>query len=394
MRFGIAVLLFGALCACQQHAAPAAKSGAAAQTASAAAARRPAGALPQNREVDDTARFLAGMPGKPGSPFAELENDPAWQEHRQLMDDAWDKADKSIFQGLREFQTTELSEPRVEQATVFYPFSGPDTITPTLSFPHNPVYLLVALEPAGTFPTHEKIAHKHLDEYLGSLRSTMASDLGKSFFVTREMDRQFRGQVTDGLLIPILHSLARTGHTILGFRYVRVNEEGKVEERPLHVDAKHANKGLQIEFLTDADQSFHTMYYFSLNLSDARLQGNKGFLQYMDGVRNATTLLKATSYMTHHKEFSTIRDLVLRHSATILQDDSGIPYNRFTSGEWKVQLYGDYIKPYGSFGWLEQPDLRKAYQAGTARPLSMHIGYGFQKITSNLLLAKRIAPTP
>jgi len=42
----------------------------------------------------------------------------------------------------------------------------------------------------------------------------MASVLGRSFFVTRDMDRQFRGQVTDGLLIPILQILVATGHTV------------------------------------------------------------------------------------------------------------------------------------------------------------------------------------
>lgn len=388
MRLGFTIVFLLALCGCQRAASPAAPSGA--QAASPA----PASEVQPNREVNDTARFLAGMTGLPGSAYTDLESDPAWQEHRRLLDDAWSQADKNIFQGLREFQASELNQPRVAQSLVFYPFAGPDALTVTLCFPRNSRYLLVALEPAGTLPTLQQIRKKPLEEYLGGLRSTMASDLGKSFFVTREMDRQFRGQVTDGLLVPILHILVRTGQTILGFRYVRINEEGQVEERPLHVDATYANKGLQIEYRTDADQSLHTLYYFSLNLADNRVRGNAGFLRYAGAIQGATTLLKATSYMTHHKDFSIIRDLVLAHSATILQDDSGIPFRLFTPDTWKVQLYGDYNKPYGSFSWLEQPDLRKAYQAGGARPLSMHIGYGFQKITSNLLLATRATPAP
>jgi len=55
-----------------------------------------------------------------------------------------------------------------------------------------------------------------------------------------------------------------------------------------------------------------------------------------------------------------------------------------------VQLYGDYIKPYGSFSWLEQPDLREAYKTAGAKPLPMHVGYGYRRITSNLLLATRL----
>ena len=72
-----------------------------------------------------------------------------------------------------------------------------------------------------------------------------------------------------------------------------------------------------------------------------------------------------------------------------MQDDSGIPYRYFDNASWNVQLYGQYQRPYGSFRWLEQPTLRKAYESGNAKPLSLRIGYGYSKIASNLLLAKR-----
>jgi hypothetical protein len=210
------------------------------------------------------------------------------------------------------------------------------------------------------------------------------------------MDRQFRGQVTDGLLVPILQLLVRTGHTILGFRYVRVDERGQVVERPggVPVQAQFANKGLDLEFRTDSDQSIHRLYYFTVNLSNPRLSKNHGVLEYISHIQGATSLLKATSYMTHHPEFSMIRDLILAHSSAVLEDDSGVPFHCFAANTWKLQLYGDYYRPYGSFKWLEQADLRKAYQAGGAKPLSMHMGYGFRRITSNLLLAKRLDATP
>jgi hypothetical protein len=84
---------------------------------------------------------------------------------------------------------------------------------------------------------------------------------------------------------------------------------------------------------------------------------------------------------------------VLKQSAAIFQDDSGIPYHLFAPEQWKVQLYGEYTKPYGSFAWLEQPDLRKAYLKETVKPLTLRLGYGFGKVTSNLLLAKRVNET-
>ena len=70
-------------------------------------------------------------------------------------------------------------------------------------------------------PERRQLARKDLERYLEEVRATLASELGRSFFITREMDRQFRGQVTDGLFLPILELLVRSRHTLLGFRYVR-----------------------------------------------------------------------------------------------------------------------------------------------------------------------------
>jgi hypothetical protein len=361
-----------------------------------ASTKSPSDVVPRQRDADDAARFLAGMPGNAGSPFAELENEAAWKEHRRLMDAAWQKADADIVQGLRDFQKKELGGGLIESAPVFYPFGGPDALAVTLFFPRNPAYVLVSLEPSGTLPTVAKMRKKPLESYLGATRATVGSELGRSFFITREMDRELRGQVADGVLSPILHLLVRTNHTILGYRYVRVNEEGQMVERPagVAVAGDHPNKGVEVEFRSDADQSIHKLYYFTVNLSDQRLRGNEGFLKYVAGLKGAVTLLKATSYMTHKANFSVIRDLVLSSSAAVLQDDSGIPYRCFEANLWNVQLYGDYTRPYGSFKWMQQSDLRKAYAAGGAKPLDMRVGYGFHKIASNLLLARRASATP
>jgi len=350
-------------------------------------------AIPHSRGADDVARFIAGLPGTPGGPFADLEASAAWKEHRRLVDQAWRHAQAELIGGLKEFQNHELNDALAQTGPLFYPFGGPDALTPTVFFPHSEVYVMVGLEPAGTLPSVAQIRKKDLAQYLPAVLRTVGSELGRSFFITREMDRQFRGQVTDGLMLPIILLLARTDHTIMGFRYIRLGDNGEVVERPAKYvsPAAYANKGVEIEFRTTADQSIHRLDYFSVNLADDRLRKNKPFLAYVGRLRGAATLLKATSYMTHRRDFSIIRDLMLTNSAVILQDDSGIPYHCFGADLWKLQLYGDYTQPYGSFRFLVQPDLRKAYQTSAARPLPMHIGYGYRRITSNLLLARRVS---
>jgi hypothetical protein len=354
----------------------------------------PSDPVPHLREADDVGRFVAGLSGMSGSVFDGLEQGAAWKQHRRLLDNAWRKADAGLVSHLRDFEARELSPSVNPDSIVFYPFSGPDALTVTVFFPHAPVYVMVGLEPAGTLPTLRQIKDHDLSAYLGAVRGTMASELGRSFFVTREMDKEFRGQVTDGLLVPILHSLVRTGHTVLGFRYVRLNESGLVIDRAPTYKApgRIGNKGIEIEFRTEADRSVHKLYYFTVNLSDELLRQDQPFATYVSGLRGAVTFLKATSYMTHRPDFSMIRDLILANSSAILQDDSGIPYTDFQPDRWKVQLYGRYDRPYGSFRWMEQPGLRSAYKAAGVKPLGLRIGYGYARVASNLQLAKRDGP--
>ena len=90
--------------------------------------------LPPSRGANDVARFLAGLPGTPGSPFADLEKTETWQAHRKYLDDAWSKAEGSLLSELTGFRNQEMAQ---EEWTspVFYPFGGPDALTVTQLFP-------------------------------------------------------------------------------------------------------------------------------------------------------------------------------------------------------------------------------------------------------------------
>ena len=357
--------------------------------------RPPAGRLlesvPHDRYADDVGRFLAGLPARPDSPFAGLQDSAIWAGHRHDLDLAWNKVDSQRLPAMRAFQKSELDSQPDRESPVFYPFSGPDALTMTVFFPQSPVYVMVGLEPAGTLPSPGDLERKNLNTYLSATRSTVASELHRSFFVTRQMDHEFRGQVTDGLCLPILELLVRSGHTILGFRYVRLDDSGQIVERAAnyHRPGLIGNKGVEIEFATDADHSVHKLFYFSVNLSNSRLQEDQPFLKFLSNLQGATTFLKATSYMIQKPEFSIIRGCVLSGSAAVLQDDSGVPYHFYASPAWRVQLYGQYERPYGSFRWMAQKDLRDAYQTQEPRPLPFRIGYGFGAVPSNLLFATK-----
>src|SRR5450631_2046054 len=47
--------------------------------------------------LNDAARFLAGMPGRPQSAYHELESTPAWSAHASAFDKAWANAETRQF---------------------------------------------------------------------------------------------------------------------------------------------------------------------------------------------------------------------------------------------------------------------------------------------------------
>jgi hypothetical protein len=348
-----------------------------------------ASAVPSGREADDFARFLAGLPGREGSPFAKLEQDEAWVAHSKSFATEWARFDAKRVPELQEFQKKELSGAPNSGGTLFYPFGGPDFVTANLFFPDNQNYVFVGLEPAGTVKPVSTFENKPLAATLPRIRQTLDSLLRRSFFITSQMDAQVRGQITDGLVPLLLVQMVRTGHVIRGHRYVTIDAQGQLVDRDTG-SAGVRNRGAVIEFQREGSQQVKQLAYFSVNFSNWTFKDNKEFHAYLDRIRPMSTFFKSASYLPHSQNFSFIRDMVLAKSDAIAQDDTGVPFRFFDMQKWEVALYGKYTQPYGNFRHMKQPDLRGAFDTGrNVKDLNFHIGYGFGRQKSNLLVARK-----
>ena len=89
----------------------------------------------------------------------------------------------------------------------------------------------------------------------------------------------------------------------------------------------------------------------------------------------------------HKAHFASVRKLLLTHSATILQDDSGIPLAYFEAKKWRLQAFGHYAGPISIFANFYQPRMAELFHG--ARPIEFGIGYRWRKNESNLLLAQK-----
>ena len=338
------------------------------------------GAISAGGDVDDTVRFIAGLRPSAGSLLAPLTGDESWRAHARFFDRAFGELDRSQLTKARAWAKANL---RVKRPTMYYMFSGPDFLYADAFFPEATTYVLAALEPVGQIPDLARIPRGSLGPSLATVSSSMHSVLSFSFFITHNMRNQLSAGRLNGT-IPILYVfLARSGKTVKEVSLVNLDADGN--ERPETPGARSGAHGVKILF-AGADGKERTLYYFSTNLADDGVP-TSGFLKFCAGLGPADSLIKSASYLLHNSYFSKIRDFLIANSATILEDDSGIPLAYFDAKKWQLRPFGRYITPLGIFPNTYQPRLQELFKR--ASPIEFGYGYRWRRNESNLLLAVR-----
>ena len=338
---------------------------------------------------NDTARFLAGLPPDAQSPLAALAKGSEWTQHARFFDAIFAREDTEALSKVRAFAKDHLTPP---SDTMLYMFSGPDFLYATSFFPAAKTYVLAGLEPVGPIPQLTELSRGAVDATLHNLEGSLGTILNLSFFITKNM----RSQLSTGPVygtIPVLYVfLARTGKTVHDVSLVGLDGQGN-EIAPDDADAKRkfaasAAKGVKITF-TDGSGPLQTLYYFSTDLSDSGVRSS-GFLEFCDKLGVADSFIKSASYLLHGGNFSRVRTFLLYHSATLLEDDSGIPLGYFDPKKWRLQPFGHYSAPLGIFPGTYQPRMAELFR--NAAPLDFGIGYARRRDASSLLLAQRLPP--
>jgi hypothetical protein len=279
---------------------------------------------------------------------------------------------------------------------MFYMFSGPDFLYADAFFPGASTYVLVGLEPVGQIPDLERMPRGSIGPALANIANSLHSVLSFSFFITHTM----RTELSTGRLggtTPILYVfLARAGKTVREASLVALDADGN--EQPDGPGVTSAAHGVKIVFSGPEGQA-QTLYYFTTNLENSSVV-HSGILKFCEQLAPGDSLIKSASYLMHREHFTNIRDFLLTHSETILQDDSGIPLAHFDRKIWQLQPFGRYLGPVAVFPQSYQPSLSELFARGNATPINFGVGYRWRPHESNLLLAIRrdastaASPTP
>jgi hypothetical protein len=332
--------------------------------------------------ADDTARFLAGMPPSAASPLMPLTKDFSWQRHARFFDNAFAQLEQRQLSKIRAWAGANLAAPK---PVMFYMFSGPDFLYADAFYSKATTYVLSALEPVGSVPDLTRLPFGGIEATLYNIEHSLSSILSFSFFITKQMKTDLSAGQVSGTLPVLYVFLARSGKTIRDVSLVALDNQGGLHlanENP----GRNATRGVRIVF-AGSDGAQRTLYYFSADLSNDSARSS-GFLKFCQAFAPADSLIKSASYLMYARDFTTVRDFLLANSATIIQDDSGIPLGDYDPAKWRFLPFGRYIGPIAEFPGRYQPKYAELFTR--SRPIDFGIGYRWRAFESNLLLSVKV----
>jgi hypothetical protein len=261
-------------------------------------------------------------------------------------------------------------------------FSGPDFLYVDQMFPKADVYVLCGKESMGPPPDPMRITN--LGAALHNLEEAMQSSLRFSFFITKEMKVSLESQELKGVL-PILYVfLARGDKSIKDLTFGSLTSSGAFLE-----GRGGANPGVRIRYVDNRSGQDQTLYYFTTDISDNGL-ASSGLLKFCNQFGVGCSFLKASSYLMFEDGFNRIRDFILDHSKTIVQDDAGIPISYFSGGKWDIHVFGTYTGPIEIFKQHYQPKLKEIFDQTVPPPIAFNFGYRWNYKESHIIVATRL----
>ena len=343
---------------------------------------------------NDTARFLAGLHPSPGSPLDALTKSAVWQRHAARFDALFELKDRDSLGKIRAFASKEI--PQTDRPLLYF-FSGPDFLYANAFFADATTYVLSGLEPAGEIPRIDELNPRALEYTLHNTERSLSSILSLSFFQTNDMRRQLSAGPVFGTLPLIYVFLARAGKTISEADTIVLDQEGNVKQADAERKSAETGeasqdgaRGIRIVF-SDKGHSRKTLYYFSGDVSNDGF-GKSGLIKFCGKLGQANAFIKSASYLLHRERYADLRDFVLKQSALVLQDDSGIPVSYFDHSKWELQPFGNYIGPIPLFRNRYQTSLAQLFRAHDRKGIDFGVGYQWRRNTSNLLLAIKKSP--
>lgn len=356
------------------------------------AAITPTGNINIDNQFNNITAVLSGYKGKANN-LNYLFDTLIWDANAKFIDSSWTRLERKRLQAMKNWGREEFKEVSEKTKIVFYPFSGPDYLTANAFFPNADKYIMLGLEPVGKLPDLAKFKKGEPSEYSNDFKKSLGDIFDKSYFITRKMQNDFQVQKVNGLLPILAFFIKRTGNEILDVKYlVRYNQDSISEVGYDFKSEERKPFGVRVVFLQEGKQK--SVYYFKYDVSNKLFNDTTVFHKYINAnTANCITYLKSASYLLHAGFMSNMRDLILKNSISVIQDDTGIPFKYFEEGKkFDVKLYGEYTRPVEDFPYLSlQKQLQEAFHRDSLKVKKMpfHLGYHWGSKKDVIIFAKK-----
>ncbi|MBX7093360.1 MAG: hypothetical protein K1X56_01475 [Flavobacteriales bacterium] len=330
--------------------------------------------------VDFSARYISGLKQNARSAFSAFEQEDFWKRYSELSEKNWNTLKEERLQPMQQWAKDSFKLWVNDTLPLFYPLSGPDYLHPEILYPGTTTFIFCALEPIIDLPDLLQLNKENRELFLQSVDNSLRDIYGKSYFITTHMQEDFKSNRARGVLPVFYVFIARTGHEILECSGVGIDTSGVLHDTLLVGNTSNWVKGVRFRFRHPDSDTLKELFYFSMDVSEKGQKVRPGFDKYLAGIGKFNTMIKSASYMPHYSTFATLRNRILSGSASIFQDDTGVPYKYFkNTSEWETILFGEYIHPVKDFkDYVFQKDLDSLYKSGfTIHDLPFHLGYHY-----------------
>ncbi|MFM7727982.1 MAG: hypothetical protein ACKO7B_14875, partial [Flavobacteriales bacterium] len=229
----------------------------------------------------------------------------------------------------------------------FYPFSGGDFIHLHWLMPNASEYLMAAREAVGTIPALLQMSDTSMLNYLGGVDQVLRDIYNKSYFITKNMITDIHNaNLVDGMLPILVWGAAKTNHEIISIEFFNVDTTGQAIAV---TSGKY--EGVTIALKDVEHNKQKKLTYLSADISNKGFEARPEIKAFLTTrvPSGCNSFVKSASYLMHYGSFTQIRDMVLDKSASLVEEDTGIPFKYFKQDIWNIQLFGDYEKPVSDF---------------------------------------------
>jgi hypothetical protein len=316
--------------------------------------------------------------------------------------------------------------PRDLPATVVYPFGGGDLSSALVVFPDATELTTISLEAAGDVRVIDTINSAKLDAEVEGIGAEIRRLYHAAHSTTKSLQAASHAELP-GTIMFALAGLTVHGMEPVSLRYFDIEPDGslsylsavQLEQRAAQFAAKKAGQtppkkithywyeqisafaNVEIQFRPrgDARAPVRTYRHIVANLDDSHMNADDRVLRHLRGKGKVAVMTKAASFLLWYDDFTKIRDYLLRNTAWMISDASGIPPSYAGPAGFEQITYGEFTGPY--FIQDEKntrAELVKLWKSQPHRELPFRFGYPDAEKHNHLMITRpktgAVSPPP